>query len=367
MPAMQMGHVLNSKPAPEAAEYMRRCAEGGVSLIISEGCAPEHPSSHWQPIFCVLDMAAFEGWKRVVDAVKTAGAHFFMQLWHPGAIRLPVRGMPHTDYPSLSPSGLIQAGRPNGRAATLMELEDIKAAFVTAAVRSKSIGADGVEIHSCHGYFLDQFLWSQTNQREDRYGGSTVVERARYPAEIVSAIRSAVGDDFCISFRYSQFKEVNYGAKTFAAPDELKGFLGRLADSGVDCFNVSSRRFYQPEWPELDPNLGFAGWSKKNTNRPVITCGSVGLSADMCQDAFDNAEVFDRSAADLLELRRRFLLNEFDLAAVGRMHIANADLVKKIRSGKTDEIELYSKTVHLAHLLKFYEGGPVEDKRVVAD
>ena len=41
-----------------------------------------------------------------------------------------------------------------------------------AARHSQSLGADGVEVHSAHGYLLDQFLWGQTNVRQDEYGGA---------------------------------------------------------------------------------------------------------------------------------------------------------------------------------------------------
>ena len=86
-------------------------------------------------------------------------------------MRRVAEGHPLAGYPALSPSGLIQGGRSNGRAMTGAELDELKQAYVRAALHAQSLGADGIEVHSAHGYLLDQFLWPETNRREDGYGG----------------------------------------------------------------------------------------------------------------------------------------------------------------------------------------------------
>jgi len=89
LPAMQVGFVEGCGPSQRMIDYLRARAEGGTALIYSESCAPDHPSSYWQPVFCVLSEQSEGGWARVVEAVKGAGACFFLQLWHPGAQRVP--------------------------------------------------------------------------------------------------------------------------------------------------------------------------------------------------------------------------------------------------------------------------------------
>jgi len=305
------------------------------------------------------------GWARVVEAVKGAGACFFLQLWHPGAQRVPSAGFRHADYPSLSPSGLIQEGRVNGRAMTAAEMDDLKAAYARAAETAKQIGADGVEVHSAHGYLMDQFLWTETNRREDGYGGAAVADRARFPLEVVAAIRAAVGPGFPISLRFSQFKEADYGARVFATPAELAEFAALAKAAGVDLLNVSSRRFAKPEWPDLHESRGIAGWTRKVGGLPVITTGSVGLDKDMFLDLFDGADPALRLAADLAELLRRFVAGEFDLVGVGRMQIANPDFVTKLASGRLDALRLYRKSVDLAHLFGLLEPGLIEEGRKI--
>jgi 2,4-dienoyl-CoA reductase-like NADH-dependent reductase (Old Yellow Enzyme family) len=134
----------------------------------------------------------------------------------------------------------------------LEELDAIKAAFVKGALAAQQLGACGVEVHACHGYLLDQFLWAETNRRTDGYGGDDMAARVRFPAEIVSAIRSAVGPEFIISFRFSQWKEVNYKARVAQTPSDLKLLLDRVSASGADIFHASARYFWIPEWDGSD-------------------------------------------------------------------------------------------------------------------
>ncbi len=367
MPAMQIGFTENCGPTPRMIDYLRARAEGGAALVFSESCAPDHPSSYWQPVFCVLNAETRDGWARVADAVKGAGAAFMVQLWHPGGQRMPAEGFPHADHPTLSPSGIIQEGRANGRAMTADEMDDLKAAYVRAAEEARAIGADGIEIHAAHGYLMDQFLWSETNLREDGYGGASVADRARFPLEVAAAIRAATGPDFVLSLRFSQFKEVDYGAKVFATPEELGAFGALAKAAGIDLLNVSSRRFAKPEWPERDLALGIAGWTRKVTGLPVITTGSIGLSKDMFADLFEGEDPGLAIAADLAELLRRFAAGEFDLVGVGRMHIANPDFVRKLAEGRLDELRLYNKKVDLGHLFAQIEPGMMEEGRKVEE
>src|SRR5690348_6371178 len=178
MPGMQRMWCDNGTPLPRLADYYRERVEGGVGLIITESCAVDHPSATQTPMFCRINNATQSAWERCFNAVNRAGGRMLMQLWHEGAARR--EGGPGL---ILSPAGLVHAGKPNGRAATLADLESIRDAFVRGAIVAREIGAAGVEVHACHGYLLDQFLWGDTNRREDGYGGDDIRARVRFPAE----------------------------------------------------------------------------------------------------------------------------------------------------------------------------------------
>ncbi|HEX5228524.1 MAG TPA: hypothetical protein VFW44_12470, partial [Bryobacteraceae bacterium] len=284
MPGMQRMWCEDGRPLPRLAQYYRRRVEGGVALVITESCAVDHPSSTQTPQFTRITDATMDAWAECVRAVKDAGGRIFLQLWHEGAVRKEGGDGPYAQYPSLSPSGLVYSGKPNGRACSAEDLASIRDAFVRGALAAREIGADGVEVHACHGYLLDQFLWAETNRRTDGYGGDEIRARVRFPAEIVAAIRAALGPAFPISFRFSQWKEVNYDARVVPTPDDLAVMLSELRTAGADVFHASARRFWIPEWPGSD--LGIAGWTKSLTDKPVIGVGSVGLDTDVMENFF---------------------------------------------------------------------------------
>ena len=167
MPAMQRGFMDDGAPTQQMVDYLRRCAAGGVGLVICESTSPDHPSAYWQPVMGRMDAGTLHAWQKVIDAVHAEGAAIFIQLWHPGAMRKVAPDHPLAQLPAWSPSGLIQDGRGNGSAMTHADLAELQASYVRAARDAARLGADGVELHAAHGYLMDQFLWAETNQRTD--------------------------------------------------------------------------------------------------------------------------------------------------------------------------------------------------------
>jgi 2,4-dienoyl-CoA reductase-like NADH-dependent reductase (Old Yellow Enzyme family) len=340
MPGMQRMWCENGSPLPRLADYYRSRIEGGVGLLITESTAVDHPSSTQVPFYARMTAATLDAWAACVRAVQAAGGRMLIQLWHEGAVRTEGGDGPYARYPTLSPSGLRGPGKPRGRAATGEELVAIRDAFVRSARMAQDLGVDGVEVHAAHGYLLDQFLWAESNRRSDGYGGDDIAQRARFPTEVVAAIRGAVGPEFIISFRFSQWKEIDYDAKVAQTPAELATMLGMLRSAGVDIFHASARRFWDPAWPHSP--LGIAGWTKSLTDAPVIAVGSVGLDTDV-MDNFHGIEAKQTGESGLRELLQRFGNREFDLVSVGRSHIGDAQWVRKVREGRLDEIRTFTK------------------------
>jgi len=333
MPAMQRGMCSAGVPSAELAAYYRRRADGGVSLIIGESAAIDHPSSTVQPTSAHITAATRDGWARCVSEVGDGGGAMLLQLWHEGALR--------TDGQALSPSGLAHPGRTSGRAATPGELAEIRDGFVRSALIAKEIGAAGIEVHAAHGYFLDQFLWHGTNVRDDGYGGPDIAQRARFPAEIVAAIRAACGPDFVITLRFSQWKEADYGARVAQTPEDLAVMVTLLREAGVDALHCSNRRFWEGEWDGDRRNL--AGWTKQVSGLPTITVGSVGLDTDVMTVFMEQVDPGARVAEAIEELEDRLEAGEFDLVAVGRALIGDPDFVKKVEQRDYASIRTFSR------------------------
>jgi 2,4-dienoyl-CoA reductase-like NADH-dependent reductase (Old Yellow Enzyme family) len=350
MPAMQRMRAADGVPTADFVDWYGNRAAGGAALIISEGAAIDHPSATKSLRILRLEESMRSGWQACAEAVHQAGSRFLVQLFHEGAVRAEGQG-PHPDAPTLSPSGLVTAGGVSGQAATCNELEAIKDAYVRGARLAERSGADGVEIHSAHGYLLHQFLWRATNVREDEYGGALIDNRIRFAREIVEAIRQVVRRDFLVSFRISQFAEADFEAKPIESPEELGALLSIMRRAGVDIFNISTRRLFLPEWPSRDAALGLAGWAKRLTDAKVIAVGSIGLSRDLYESIFSGPDQTAPDPHGFTDLQRRFAAGHFDLVAIGRGMFADADWVCKVASGRIAEINPWRKAL-LAHVLQ---------------
>jgi 2,4-dienoyl-CoA reductase-like NADH-dependent reductase (Old Yellow Enzyme family) len=341
MPGMQRGWCTDGHVPERLADYYGARARGGVQLTITESIAVDHPSATRTRKYGRLAEDTADGWARCIDAVHEAGGHFFTQIGHDGALLAAPDGDYFAAAAVLSPSGLMKPGTVVGNPATIADLEAVREAFVRSARIAKRIGADGVEIHACHGYLLDQFLWAGTNVRDDQYGGPDLRDRVRFPAEVVRAVRDEVGSDFVISVRFSQWKLQDYTARVATTPDELSTMLHAFDEAGVDLFHASTRRFGDPEWLESD--LGLAGWTRKLSGKPVIAVGGVGLTVDMVE-TFSGKDTNASPDINFPALAKRFNAQEFDLIAVGRSVIADPDWVAKVREGRPDLIRQFKLT-----------------------
>ena len=324
-------------PGPKNAAYYRRRAEGGVGLILTEGTSPEHKSaSNDANVPAFFGEAALKGWANVLKEVKAAGGHIMPQLWHQGIVRHAGSG-PYPDAPSMSPSGLSRPGKKVAEPMTQKDIDEVIAGFAKSAGYAKALGFDGVELHGAHGYIIDEFFWEGTNQRTDRYGGS-LEKRTRFAVEVIEAVRAAVGPGFPVLLRFSQWKQQDFSIKLAANPQELERFLAPMVKAGVDMFHCSTRRFWEPEFPDTGSDMNLAGWTKKVSGLPTITVGSVSLNDDFI-NAFRAKGAETAGIDKLLEMLAR---GDFDLVAVGRALIVNPDWPKKIRDGHLDRLRPYT-------------------------
>jgi len=319
----------NGTPTQASADYYRRRAAGDVGLILSEGTVVNRPASRNDPnIPFFHGSSALAGWKNVVDAVHDDGGRMGPQLWHTGTAR-------YTEWepeaPVESPSGLNAPGAARGKIMSDSDIADTIAAFGNAAADAKRLGFDTVEIHGAHGYLIDQFFWSGTNLRTDQYGGATLKERSRFAKEIVKEVRKAVGEDFPIILRVSQWKQQDLSVRLAETPQAMTDWLLPLVEAGVDVLHCSQRRFWEPEFPEIDGENGLncAGWAKKLTGATTISVGSVGLDGDVL-NAFSGKGSGIMSIDRLVE---RMARDEFDLIAVGRALLTDPDWAAKIKRG----------------------------------
>ena len=324
-------------PNQAVADYYERRAEHNVGLILTEGTVIERPASKNEANIPNFYGDALDGWAKVVAAVHAKGGKIAPQIWHTGAVLGGDAGYRPT--PMDMPSGIALDGKTVAKPMSDTDIADTIAAFAAAAGNAKRLGFDAIELHGAHGYLIDEFFWALTNKRDDAWGGETVGERTRFAAAILKACRAAVGPDFPIIIRLSQWKGGVFDAKIAYTPAEMEAWLKPLVDAGADILHCSQRRFWEPEFDGSD--LNFAGWAKKLTGVPTITVGSVGLSGEFI--AGFGGEASHSVAID--EVLRRLDRGDFDLVAVGRAILSDPEWVEKIRSGRGEEARGFNRAL----------------------
>jgi 2,4-dienoyl-CoA reductase-like NADH-dependent reductase (Old Yellow Enzyme family) len=320
-------------PGEDVAEYYARRARNGVGLIVTEGVGVDHPSAIGQGTMGEKDIPvlhggnALEGWRKVVESVHAAGGKIVPQLWHMGLLRKDGTP-PYPEARSLGPGNMSEA-----------DITDVIAAFSRSAANAKAVGFDGIALHGGHGYLLDSFLWDQTNQRGDHWGGNAVL-RMHFPAMVIKGVREAIGPDLPIIFRISQWKLQDYDAKLAEAPETLGEICRALASAGVDIFDVSTRYFAQPAFAGSD--MGLAGWIRRLSGCPTMTVGGIGFDKELAASFTQPTAAID----NLGDVLRRFDSGEFDLVAIGRALLMDPDWVSKAKNGlpfKPFDISAYSR------------------------
>ncbi|WP_417722461.1 FAD-dependent oxidoreductase [Salipiger sp.] len=292
------------------AEFYAERARGGVGLMVTGGMAPNAEGGVFPGaagLFTPQDIAHH---RLVTDRVHDAGGRIAMQILHagryaygpdcvaPSAVKSPIS--------PFAPRALDEAGIEK-------QIDDI----AIAAVRAREAGYDGVEIMGSEGYFLNQFLVTHTNRREDRWGGS-YENRMRLPVEVMRRVRAAVGRDFIVIFRLSMIDLVPNGS----THDEVVQLARAIEAAGADILNTGIG-WHEARVPTIAtsvPRAGFAWVTKKLMGKvgiPVITSNRIntpevaeGLLAGGC--------------ADMVSLARPFL--------------ADPEFVNKARAGRPDLI-----------------------------
>ena len=340
MAPMTRERADNGAATQAMAAYYARRARGGVGLVITEGTPPDESGAFGStvPYFFGPQRAH---WRPVVDAVHAAGACIAAQLWHVGAFDPSLIGMADSVRTErLSPSGLAGPGQQLGRCMRDADIETAIAAYADAAGAAQTLGFDGIEIHGAHGYLPDQFLWASTNLRTDRYGGDPVA-RTRFAAELVRACRRRTGPGFAILFRFSQWKQLDFGARLAETPQQLGSILQPLCDAGVDIFHCSTRRYWEPAFEGDARSL--AAWTRCLTGKPVIAVGSVTMGNDFKSPM---GKVHAQPALEHVpDLERALAAGEFDLIAIGRALIANPDWVHMVQAGRAGELRGFAKSM----------------------
>lgn len=292
------------------AEFYATRARGGVALMVTGGMAPNREGGVFPGAAGLFMPQDTLNHRIVTGRVHDAGGRIAMQILHAGryaygkecvsasAVKSPISPfVPH----ALDEEGIEK------------QIGDI----VTAAVRAREAGYDGVEVMGSEGYFLNQFLVTHVNRRDDRWGGS-YANRMRLPVEVVARVRAAVGPDFIVIYRISLIDLVPDGSRW----DEVVLLAQAVETAGATMLN-SGIGWHEARVPTIAtsvPRAAFAHLTARlraEVSIPVIASNRINTPAV--------AEgILAAGQADMVSMARPFL--------------ADPDFVVKAATGRVAEI-----------------------------
>lgn len=228
----------NSLPTKSLVEFHGALARGGVgmSTLAYVAVSPDGRTFSSQGM---LSAQSIPHYRAVTDAIHAGGAMASVQITHGGSfVQHKELSTPRAMSSSggLDKMGLMQ-GRLFQRAMTRADMDMVREEFVTAARRAAEAGFDAIEIHMGHGYLLNQFTSPLSNSRTDEYGGSAE-NRVRYPAEVLAAVKQAVGDRLAVMAKINLHDGASKGS---TVPDAI--VMARiLQNAGADMLMLSAGR-----------------------------------------------------------------------------------------------------------------------------
>ena len=291
---------------PRVAAFYGARARGGVGLIVTGGMAPNKEGAVMPGAAGLFTEGDIANHSTVTARVHAEGGKIAMQILHagryayapecvaPSAIKSPIS--------MFKPTALDEAG-----------IEKQIADMVTAATRAQQAGYDGVEVMGSEGYFLNEFLVTHTNKREDRWGGS-YENRMRLPVEVVRRVREAVGPDFIVIYRLSMIDLIPNGSTW----EEVVQLAKAVEAAGASIINTGIG-WHEARIPTIAtsvPRAAFAWVTKKlmgEVGIPVITSNRIN-TPEVAE------ELLAEGSADMVSMARPFL--------------ADADFVAKAAAGQ---------------------------------
>jgi 2,4-dienoyl-CoA reductase-like NADH-dependent reductase (Old Yellow Enzyme family)/thioredoxin reductase len=300
------------------AFYVRR-VEGGAALLTSEPLYVQGNGRELPTQLGVHDDTLIGGLEGMVSAVHCAGGRIMAHINHAG----------RAVNPQLVPEGqrvsasdvLCPANQVVPRSLSRSEIDEVIAAFAEAARRVRAAGFDAIEVPFSHGYLIHQFLSPHTNRRDDEYGGSAE-NRLRFGAEVLSAVRGAIGPDLPLVVRMNAADYVDGGLDV----EDSLGIAKSLADLSVDALSVTSGTMCESVpfclYPTGTPKahlLPMAARIREASGLPVIVAGRIRAPA---------------------VAREALAAGQTDLVGLGRPFLADPDWARKAQAGDEEAILL---------------------------
>eukprot|EP00008_Paramoeba_atlantica_P007469 CAMPEP_0201478126 /NCGR_PEP_ID=MMETSP0151_2-20130828/3042_1 /ASSEMBLY_ACC=CAM_ASM_000257 /TAXON_ID=200890 /ORGANISM="Paramoeba atlantica, Strain 621/1 / CCAP 1560/9" /LENGTH=406 /DNA_ID=CAMNT_0047859111 /DNA_START=180 /DNA_END=1400 /DNA_ORIENTATION=+ len=312
--------------------YTQRATKGGLLITEAVPISPETPYQTSPGIFTDKQEAK---WEEIVSSVHEKGGKISMQLWHTGRMCT----FPWSKHPFLqsldrplgpvSSSSVAAGGHCRNmeyktvqyeenppRALRIDEMERVVNDYKEAAERAKRANFDFVEIHSAHGYLLDQFLCDSVNQRDDEFGTQSLENRTRLLGMILKTVIEVMGSSKRVGIRISPTYTdsiVYYGCRD-SNPEKMY----RDVVTWLDQFNLAYLLLSEPRW------IGVPKQAKEDASY------SLPLRHTWAKEVYSGV-IIGSSSFQPETAEKAIQDGIYDAIAFGRLYISNPDLVQRIR------------------------------------
>ncbi len=309
----------DGRPTARSIAYFEARARGGVGLITLGASAIDAKHKEVPSSLHFADDSVIADHRALTEAVHAHGAKIQPQIAHAGPDGL---GPEMHQVEALGPSGVQSyLTGTTSRAISAEEFRVVVDQYRSAAVRIRTAGYDGIELHAAHGYMLlGSFLTPWRNARRDEYSARKPSTRTRAIVEVLRAIKSEVGDDFPITLRISGYERIAGGRESY----DTARLAPELVEAGVDAFHVSGGvidRFVTQmvngsHYPDA-LNAACAEAVKRAVDVPVIAVGRI----------------HDPALAEQMLREGRA-----DLIAMARPMLADPELPNKLKAGRGADV-----------------------------
>jgi 2,4-dienoyl-CoA reductase-like NADH-dependent reductase (Old Yellow Enzyme family) len=312
-PMTRMSSVKDSVPRQDVLDFLVRRAENGAAIVYTEAILTDYESAQGYPGQArILNQRQIDAWKPVVKAIQDKGAVAIMQMFHCGRmawqeINPANRVLAPSPIPPKQDNPLTGKPYPVPDEMTKFDIDHVITGFVETAKGAIEAGFDGVEVHGAHGYLLNSFLSSYSNQRTDEYGG-TVENRFRFSREVIQAVSYVIPEDRLLTFRISNWGVADMEVSLFKNKDEWQQLIKLLSKEPIDSISVSTYR-HKDKVFGTDQNM--AQITREVTDLPIMICG----------------QIYDRTSAE-------DALNDADIVLSAKSMLLNPNWVEDVRSGK---------------------------------
>jgi 2,4-dienoyl-CoA reductase-like NADH-dependent reductase (Old Yellow Enzyme family) len=308
-------------PTPALTKMMHQLALGGVGLIFPGAMYCGDSGNTLPGQSGLRTNAQMRVWRRdVIPTVHERGSKLMFQLAHGGI-----------------------SGKASINDLTTAEIERIVQDFAGSTKLAVEAGADGVQLHCAHGFFLSAFMSPCKNTRSDEYGGSDA-GRLRIVNEILDAIKGVIPKGFALSIKMNGEDYIPNGVTADIAARYVSLLKKKVDFFEISC-GVSTKYAIRSDINDLNLTRGITGKEKADLLKSVHEM----------MDGLGFSRMYNR---DICKVIKR-VNPDATLAMVGGNRVFR-EMEEVVQSGDADLISLSRPLLNDAYLVKRFEAGTMD-------